>query len=126
MAAENEHPSSGLVFPNRGGDKPINIGDVSARIIKETLEKAGLDWHGLYACRRGWGTMAFEYGMSVEEIAANMGNSIEVAFKNYIKGKSRTASRGMGKLAAGMAAGEQPELTEGDRLLLQGAVTDGN
>ncbi len=124
--AENEHPSSGLVFPNRDGDKPINIGDVSARIIKETLEKAGLDWHGLYACRRGWGTMAFEYGMSVEEIAANMGNSIEVAFKNYIKGKSRTASRGMGKLAAGMAAGEQPELTEGDRLLLQGAVTDGN
>jgi integrase len=122
--AENGHPKTGLIFPNRSGEKPINVNDVSSRIIKETLEKVGLDWHGLYACRRGWGTMAFEYGMSVEEIAANMGNSIEVAFKNYIKGKSRTASRGMNKLAAGMAAGEQPTLTEGDKLLLQGETRD--
>ncbi len=122
--AENGHPKTGLIFPNRSGEKPINVNDVSSRIIKETLEKVGLDWHGLYACRRGWGTMAFEYGMSVEEIAANMGNSIEVAFKNYIKGKSRTASRGMNKLAAGMAAGDQPTLTEGDKLLLQGEAHD--
>lgn len=124
--AENGHPSTGLLFPNRAGDKPINVNDVSARIIKKTLNKVGLKWHGLYACRRGFATLAAEYDLSYETLAAILGNSRETAEKYYVKGKSRVASRGLGKLAAGMAADKQPKLSEGNKLMLQGEVTNGN
>lgn len=93
-------PDKGLVFPNQSGEKPINLSDISARIIGPTLEKVGLAWHGLYACRRGFGTLLFESGATVEEIAANMGNSIAVAYKTYIKDKKRTAARGIAKVNA--------------------------
>jgi integrase len=106
-ATENQHPKDGLVFPNQSGDAPVNINDLGDRIIEPTLTKVGLTWHGLYACRRGYGTALFEAGATVEEIAANMGNSVEVAFKNYVKSKGKTAARGMEKLAAAMAAGDR-------------------
>jgi len=105
--AINEYPSSGLVFPNRTGQRPINLNGGVARILKATLKKAGLDWHGLYACRRGFATLASEHGLTSKEIAKILGNSEVVVEKHYNKEQEHTASRGMGKLAAGMAAGEQ-------------------
>ena len=96
-----QHPANGLVFPNQSGDKPININDVSARIIGPTLKKVGLEWEGFYACRRGFGTTMYDtVGASVEEIAAAMGNSPAVVAKHYVKDKKAAAARGIARWAA--------------------------
>jgi integrase len=94
-----QHPTTGLVLPNKAGDAPINVNDMGARIIGPTLEKVGLDWHGLYACRRGFGTELYNHGATMEEIAAAMGNSPAVAFRNYVKDKTRTGAKGIAKWA---------------------------
>ena len=47
-----QFPTSGWVFPNQDGNTPININCLGARVIKTTLEALGMDWQGLYACRR--------------------------------------------------------------------------
>jgi integrase len=98
-AMTNQHPKTGLVFPNQR-DTPININHLSTRIIGPTLAKVGLEWHGLYSCRRGFGTELFNAGATMEEIAAAMGNSPQVAFANYVKDKSRSGASGIAKLAA--------------------------
>jgi integrase len=94
-AALWHHPTDGLVFPNQEGDKPIDIHNMVARFIKPTLVKAKINWHGLYACRRGFGTILFNHGATVEQIAAAMGNSVEVAFRNYVKDKTKTGAKGI-------------------------------
>jgi integrase len=95
-----QYPVDGLVFSNQSGDKPININNVSARIIGPTLKKIGLEWKGFYACRRGFGTTLYNMGASMEEIAAAMGNSPDTAFKHYVKDKSITAAKGVARWAA--------------------------
>ena len=95
-----QYPVDGLVFSNQSGDKPININNVSARIIGPTLKKIGLEWKGFYACRRGFGTTLYNMGASMEEIAAAMGNSPDTAFKHYVKDKSVTAAKGVARWAA--------------------------
>jgi integrase len=110
----DESTRTGLVFQNRSGDA-ININDLSSRSIAKALKKAGLEWRGLYAARRGHGTELYNHGSTLEEIAAVMGNSPEVAFKNYVKDKSRTAAKGVAKWAAALAG--EP-VSENDRLLI--------
>jgi integrase len=95
-----QYPTDGLCFPNQSGDKPININDVSARIIGPALKRLGLEWKGFYACRRGFGTTLYNMGASMEEIAAAMGNSPDTAFKHYVKDKSITAAKGVARWAA--------------------------
>jgi integrase len=95
-----QYPVDGLVFSNQSGDKPININNVSARIIGPTLKRIGLEWKGFYACRRGFGTTLYNMGASMEEIAAAMGNSPDTAFKHYVKDKSITAAKGVARWAA--------------------------
>jgi integrase len=111
-----QHPTNGLVFPNQSGDKPININDMGDRIIKPTVEKVGMEWHGLYACRRGYGTSLYNAGCSMEEIAAAMGNSPATAYRHYVKTKSLTAAKGVAKWAA-MLEEPQPPST---KMLLTG------
>lgn len=93
-------PPDGLVFGNREGDKPVNLNVISSRVVKSVLEKAGIGWHGLYSCRRGFGTTLYNLGASVEEIAAAMGNSPAVVSRNYVKDKKAAGARGMARWAA--------------------------
>jgi integrase len=95
-------PTDGLVFGNREGDKPTNINDISARIIGPTLKAIKLQWHGLYSCRRGFGTTLYNLGATVEEIAAAMGNSPTVVIQNYVKDKKATGARGINRWATAM------------------------
>jgi integrase len=110
----DDSTGTGLVFQNRSGDA-ININDLSSRILGPTLKEHGLDWRGLYACRRAYGTELYNHGATLEEIAACMGNSPEVVFENYVKDKSRTAAQGMKKWAAALAGESQPVSDRQDR-----------
>ena len=116
--AERLHPREGLVFPNQKGDKPININDLSSRIIGPTLEKHGLDWWTLYACRRGFGTLLVNAGASLEEASLAMGNNPQTMFRFYFKKQnSKLAVSGMRKLANALEASE----TSDSRLLKAGS-----
>ena len=101
-----QFPTSGWLFPNQGGNTPININDLGARVIKSTLEPLGMDWQGLYACRRGFITMMVLSGASLEETAQVSGNSPDVIWKHYFKDQqhSRLAASGMVKLGAALEA----------------------
>ena len=97
---------------------PINMNDLGARVIADTLKESGLDWQGFYACRRGFGTMLVLAGATLDEVADAMGNSPDVVFKHYFKDKdSKLAAKGMAKLAAAMAADEP---SPNERLLISG------
>lgn len=53
------NPSEGWVFENRNG-KPADLKDMVRRVIRPTLQAAGLEWKTLYAGRRGAGTLLID------------------------------------------------------------------
>lgn len=107
------YPTTGWVFPNQTGDAPININDLSSRVIKTALQKFGIDWLGFYSARRGFGTMLVLAGATLDEVADAMGNSPDVVFKHYFKDKTSTlAAKGIAKLAAAMGHVEPSESTK--------------
>jgi integrase len=113
-ALREGYPTAGFVFQNRDGN-PVNVNDLSARIIGPTLKKVDMEWQGFYAARRGFGTMMVLVGCTLDEVADAMGNSPDVVFRHYFKDKdSKLAAKGFAKLASAMAGQrEQKTLTAG-------------
>ena len=70
-----------------------------------------MEWHGLYACRRGFGTLMVDAGASLEETSQAMGNSPTVCYRHYyLPRESKLAASGIAKLNAalnGMTASNQ-------------------
>jgi integrase len=58
--SKSGNPTEGWVFPNRSGDKPVDLHNLNALTIKPMLKAAGVAWKGLYAGRRGACTMIIE------------------------------------------------------------------
>jgi integrase len=52
-------PSEGWIFQNRMG-KPTDLRELARRVIIPALAAKGIAWHGLYAGRRGAGTILTE------------------------------------------------------------------
>ena len=42
----------GYILPNKR-HQPLDLDNLNQRVIAPALKKAGLEWHGYYACRRG-------------------------------------------------------------------------
>lgn len=100
---------TGWVFPNQSDSNPINVNDISSRVIAKTCKKFGLKWHGLYACRRGFGTLLVLAGAVLVEVADAMGNSPDVVFEHYFKDKESTlGGQAIAKAAAAMAGKQTP------------------
>jgi integrase len=98
----------GWLFPNQAGEAPINLNDLGARIIPNTLEKIGMEWYGFYGCRRGFGTLMVLSGASAEETCQAMGNSIDVVMRHYFKDQqSQLAESGINKLEAALNGATQ-------------------
>ena len=95
---------------------PANVQDLSTRVISPALEAAGMKdvWAAFYACRRGWGTDAYNHGLPVEIIAAFMGNSPAVVMANYVKDRNAAAAR-----ASMMMDLARKQLATGGRLFRQ-------
>jgi integrase len=107
-----KYPTEGWVFPNQTGTAPINMNDLSSRVIATTLKKFGLEWQGFYSARRGFGTMLVLAGATLDEVADAMGNSPDVVFKHYFKDRDSTlAAKGIAKLAAAMDEHEMNQKT---------------
>jgi integrase len=55
------NPSGGWVFPNgTKKENPADLRDIIRRIVRPTVEAAGLKWKTLYAGRRGAGTAVID------------------------------------------------------------------
>jgi integrase len=116
-AADKE--TKGWVLPNRSGENPVVMNDLSARIIGPALKQAGLTWEGFYALRRGGITAMVLAGATLQEVADFAGNTAAIVEKHYFKDKkNQLAASGVAKWAAAMAGGtgrkRQPALAAGE------------
>ena len=78
----NGRPESGWVFPNRDLN-PVNINALVEQVIRPNAEKAGVAWKGMYALRRGCGSLLVQDGWNCEEVAQFLGNTQAVVWKYY-------------------------------------------
>jgi len=74
-------PKSGLVIHKNG--EHVSLRHLSDEIIKPSCEKHGLRWEGLYAARRGCGTLLVQTGSSCEQGGKFLGNTPEVFRAHY-------------------------------------------
>jgi hypothetical protein len=50
-------PSKGWIFPGETGELPLSLESLTGRIIVPILKEKKIEWKGLYAGRRGAGTI---------------------------------------------------------------------
>jgi len=79
------NPTAGLVFASAAG-KPLNLDALARDVIRPTLDKANLEWHGWHAFRRGLATNLHRLGVPDKTIQAILRHSnVAVTQACYIK-----------------------------------------
>lgn len=69
-----DNPRSGPIFPNSVG-KPASLARIAHYVIRPTLEKLNLAWHGWHAFRRGLATNLHRLGVADKVIQAILRHS---------------------------------------------------
>jgi integrase len=78
-------PETGWMFPNSAGN-PRCLDDLARDVIRPALEKAGIEWHGWHAFRRGLATNLHRLGVQDKVIQAILRHSnVGVTQACYIK-----------------------------------------
>lgn len=65
------NPTSGWVFPNETGKRPINLRDRARNVISKRIEAVGVEWRGYHALRHLFGTVLT--GLTGNTLAAKEG-----------------------------------------------------
>ena len=79
------NPESGLMFASRDG-APLDLDNLANRVIKPSLRRAGLEWHGWHGFRRGLATNLYRLGVLDKVIQTILRHSNLVTTQNsYIK-----------------------------------------
>jgi integrase len=90
---QNGEPSDGWVFPNSFGD-PINIRDFVVGVLRPAVGKK--HWKGLYAFRRGAGTILTELtGNPIAAQQALCHMDLSTTMRHYIKTKRTALAEGI-------------------------------
>jgi len=83
--AANGNPSTGLMFKSSTGNS-LDLADLARRLIRPALKKAGLEWHGWHAFRRGLATNLYRLGVSDKTIQAILRHSnLATTMNSYVK-----------------------------------------
>lgn len=91
-------PRSGPIFPNSVG-KPASLARIARDVIRPTLEKLNLAWHGWHAFRRGLATNLHRLGVADKVIQAILRHSnVAVTQACYIKTAGADAIEAMRSL----------------------------
>jgi integrase len=91
-------PKSGWIFPNSAGN-PYCFDDMARDVIRPAMEKAGLQWHGWHAFRRGLATNLHRLGVPDKVIQIILRHAdIGVTQRCYIKTADADAVSAMQKL----------------------------
>jgi integrase len=113
--AKSGSPTSGWLFPNRSGDRPINLRDLQRKVIRPAVEKAKLTWKTLYAGRRGAATALV--GLTGNLVAAQellRHKSLTTTAMFYKKQTSQSLMDGL-KLLQEAAQGDDSKAVEGQK-----------
>jgi integrase len=105
------NPISGVMFASMKGT-PLNLNNVLNRIILPAFRKAGIEWHGWHAFRRGLATNLYRLGVADKTIQAilrhaNVGTTMNI----YVKSVSADSTAAMKLLEAAMCANSAPTST---------------
>jgi integrase len=91
-------PKSGWIFPNIKGE-PLGLDGLVTDVIRPALEKAGIEWHGWHAFRRGLATNLNRLGVQDKVNQAILRHSnVSVTQRAYIKTVDSDAVNAMQKL----------------------------
>jgi integrase len=88
------------VFPN-GAGKPLDLKSVNSRVIRPILKEAKIKWKGIYAGRRGAGTILTELtgsALAAKDLLRH--TNLTTTEKHYLKPTPETLLRGMKLLEA--------------------------
>jgi len=93
LHGQSSEPSEGWVFPNGYGD-PINIRDFVVAVLRPAIGKK--HWKGLYAFRRGAGTILTELTgnpIAAQQMLCHM--DLSTTMRHYIKTKRSALAEGV-------------------------------
>jgi len=80
------NPIGGPMFPGARMGKPVSLNNVLRREILPAFQKAGIEWHGWHAFRRGLATNLHDQGVSDKTIQTILRHSnVSVTQRCYIK-----------------------------------------
>jgi integrase len=91
---QSGEPNNGWVFPNQSGEGPINIRDYVIAVLRPAVGKKA--WKGLYAFRRGAGTILTELtGNPIAAQQALCHLDLSTTMRHYIKTKRSALAEGI-------------------------------
>jgi integrase len=94
------NPTSGLMFPSRKGT-PLNLNNLLNRVIRPAFDRAGLEWKGWHAFRRGLATNLYQLGVPDKTIQTILRHSdVLTTLRHYVKTPSADAVQAMRSLEA--------------------------
>jgi integrase len=110
------NPGNGFMFPSPAG-KPFNMDALARDVIVPLVTKAGVEWHGWHAFRRGLATNLYRLGVSDKTIQrilrqANVG----VTQNCYIKTADSDATAAMERFGQSLQYAPNMHLVRGQRL----------
>jgi len=92
----------GYVFHGATG-QPLVLANVARREIIPALERAGLEWHGWHAFRRGLATNLYQLGAPDKTIQAILRHAqVSTTMAYYTKARPEDSQQAMAKLAAAL------------------------
>ena len=109
------NPANGFMFPSPAG-KPVNMDALARDVIVPLATKAGVQWHGWHAFRRGLATNLYRLGVSDKTIQrilrqANVG----VTQACYIKTADSDATAAMQQFERSLEYAPSMHLSGGER-----------
>jgi integrase len=97
---ERQGATNGFLFATCEG-KPLNLDNLALRVIRPTLNKAGIEWHGWHGFRRGLATNLHSLGIPDKTIQAILRHSsVAITQSAYIKTVDGAAAFAMKVLEA--------------------------
>ncbi|MGD0510857.1 MAG: tyrosine-type recombinase/integrase [Candidatus Micrarchaeaceae archaeon] len=99
-------PPEGWIFTASRGEKPIRMDNLAKREIIPELKKAGLDWHGWHAFRRGLATNLREMGVPDDILQRILRHSdVATTQRHYAKTLPKSVRKAMAKFDRKLKAG---------------------
>jgi integrase len=111
------NPTSGLMFPSRKST-PLNLDNQVRRVIRPALDRAGLEWKGWHAFRRGLATNLYQRGVTDKTIQSILRHSdVSTTMRHYVKTPSADAVQAMRSLEEVCTSVHHSAETEQKRLV---------
>lgn len=99
-AHRKRQPEGEYVFAGERCGRPLNLQNLARRVIIPTLDKAGIEWHGWHAFRRGVSSSLNGLGVDDSVIQRILRHSdVQTTQRHYIKTVSSQAQEAMATLA---------------------------